>query len=177
MTLLPEIPECLASSPQSLISPSSKSLYAHASPNLRKVLSHSTLILGHIMVNIRPSSFAVLLLAATQAKALAPRTGSSGPNQKEIQWGPCEGLNGTTPLLCATLSVPLDYSDPASNAGLNIEILKIPAVNGPSKGSIFFNWGGPGAAGKDEFQIWGQRILAYETLWMQLFINSLIFVA
>lgn len=80
--------------------------------------------------------FLFLLTGATASPLLQSRTNS-------INWGPCS-LNGTLPIDCANFTVPLDYTDLTSNRTLNLELLRVPAVNGPSKGSIFFNFGGPG---------------------------------
>lgn len=62
-----------------------------------------------------------------------------------IEWGPCdfEAL-GTLPVECGSLAVPLDYTDPSSNRTLNLELLRSRAIHTPSKGSILFNFGGPG---------------------------------
>ncbi|KAL2061477.1 hypothetical protein VTL71DRAFT_6854 [Oculimacula yallundae] len=62
-----------------------------------------------------------------------------------INWGPCS-INGTLAIDCANFTVPLDYTDTASNRTLSLELLRVPAINGPSRGSIFFNFGGPGIA-------------------------------
>lgn len=59
-----------------------------------------------------------------------------------IKWGPCS-FNGTLPIVCGNVSVPLDYTQP--NTSLNLQLVKVPAINSPSLGSILFNFGGPGA--------------------------------
>ncbi|KAK1830424.1 TAP-like protein-domain-containing protein [Podospora conica] len=66
--------------------------------------------------------------------------------KSSIKWGPCS-FNSTTPLPheCGTVTVPLDYSDPKSKATLTLSLLRSRAVTkGGSKGSILFNFGGPG---------------------------------
>jgi hypothetical protein len=66
--------------------------------------------------------------------------------ESSIEWGPCP-FNSTTPLPheCATLKVPLDYSDPESTETLTLSLLRSRAIaEGGSKGSILFNFGGPG---------------------------------
>ncbi|KAL5341278.1 hypothetical protein BJX70DRAFT_386838 [Aspergillus crustosus] len=45
---------------------------------------------------------------------------------------------------CGTLTVPMDYTDPHSNATIKLQLLKVPAVRTPKKGSILFNFGGSG---------------------------------
>ncbi|PVH74867.1 proteinase [Cadophora sp. DSE1049] len=83
------------------------------------------------------SKVVLLLLAGATATPLKQSRTNS------INWGPCS-LNGTLPIDCANFKVPLDYTDKTSNQTINLELLRVPAVNGPSKGSIFFNFGGPG---------------------------------
>ncbi|KAM5463507.1 hypothetical protein MauCBS54593_007501 [Microsporum audouinii] len=69
----------------------------------------------------------------------AKQTRSEG----KISWGPCE-IDGTRPIRCGNLSVPLDYTDRESKAALKLQLLKVPAANSPRKGTILFNFGGPG---------------------------------
>jgi hypothetical protein len=96
------------------------------------------------------------LLAA--AHATHPGQGIRSCPSKEIAWSPCV-LNGTNlPVSCGTLSVPLDYTDKHSNTTLNLEIRKIPAANSPSKGSILFNFGGPGDSGFGDIAIFGELL-------------------
>ena len=64
-------------------------------------------------------------------------------NQSSIQWGPCS-IESPLDTQCANLTVPRDYTQPNSSATVQLELLKVPAVKGPSKGSILFNFGGPG---------------------------------
>ncbi|PGH14105.1 hypothetical protein AJ79_03222 [Helicocarpus griseus UAMH5409] len=68
-------------------------------------------------------------------------------SQSKIQWGPCDPKevgNSTEPIQCGTLPVPLDYSDPKSDKKLQLRLAKISATSQPSRGSILFNFGGPG---------------------------------
>ena len=64
-----------------------------------------------------------------------------------IDWFPCP-QNGTLPLKCGTLEVPLDYEEFTSNQSLTLQLVKIAAVKQPKKGSILFNPGGPGGSGR-----------------------------
>ena len=66
-----------------------------------------------------------------------------------VTWAPCAQQNASLPLQCGTLTVPLDYSDPTSNRTLDLQLVKVSAVNQPRKGSILFNPGGPGDSGRD----------------------------
>lgn len=77
-----------------------------------------------------------------------------------ITWKPCSlGLNETAPMSCGSLAVPLDYTDTSSNKKLMLELLKVDAVNSPSKGSILFNFGGPGASGKADLAYFAGMLL------------------
>ncbi len=66
---------------------------------------------------------------------------------RSINWFPCT-QNGTLPITCGTLTVPLDYVDTTSNATLELQLVKVSAVKQPKKGSILFNPGGPGSPGR-----------------------------
>ena len=52
------------------------------------------------------------------------------------------------------------YTDKDSTETLNLELLRTKAVKEPVKGSIIFNFGGPGATGKEDFAYYGRRLLA-----------------
>ncbi|KAK2748950.1 hypothetical protein FQN57_007233 [Myotisia sp. PD_48] len=81
------------------------------------------------------------LLAAAQA---------SSNQSQPIQWQPCDEteVNSTVPIQCGNFHVPLDYTDKTSDATLKLELAKVPATSQPSKGSILFNFGGPGGEGR-----------------------------
>ncbi|KAF7547481.1 hypothetical protein G7Z17_g7696 [Cylindrodendrum hubeiense] len=77
-----------------------------------------------------------------------------------IVWKSCDlGLNETAPMLCGSLVVPLDYTDTYSSETIKLELLKVDAVKSPSKGSILFNFGGPGATGKAAFALYANLLL------------------
>ncbi|MCU1631912.1 MAG: tripeptidyl-peptidase Serine peptidase family, partial [Micrococcaceae bacterium] len=60
--------------------------------------------------------------------------------EQEVQWEDCE-----EDFSCATIDVPLDYSDPGRG---DIEIAAIRAdATSEAKGTILINPGGPGASG------------------------------
>jgi hypothetical protein len=77
-----------------------------------------------------------------------------------IQWEECQLDDASVPVECATLPVPLDYTDKDSTETLNLELLRTKAVKEPVKGSIIFNFGGPGATGKGDFAYYGRRLMA-----------------
>ncbi|KAB8264680.1 TAP-like protein-domain-containing protein [Aspergillus pseudonomiae] len=63
---------------------------------------------------------------------------------ERIAWGRCQEDTVTAPAQCGNLTVPLDYTEPESDKTLQLQLLKVPAIREPKKGSILFNFGGPG---------------------------------
>ncbi|KAK5997430.1 Serine protease Hip1-like protein [Cladobotryum mycophilum] len=77
-----------------------------------------------------------------------------------IHWAPCQKPNPTS-MQCATLKVPLDYTDKKSTETVDLKLLRVPAaVKAPKKRSILLNFGGPGASGVDDFDYFAERIQA-----------------
>lgn len=79
-----------------------------------------------------------------------PEPGSSDPPKpaladfysQQLDWSSCEGS-----FECATLTVPLDYRDPAGET-IDLALLKVPAARPDERvGSMVVNPGGPGAPG------------------------------
>ncbi|KAE8343267.1 hypothetical protein BDV24DRAFT_33957 [Aspergillus arachidicola] len=99
-----------------------------------------------------------LLIGVAQGTPLL-RSPTHHARNQQIQWSPCEA-NGTLATECATFPVPLDYTNEASNATLNLELIRIRAPNSPSKGSVFFNFGGPGDNGKLSLATYGPMLQA-----------------
>lgn len=105
--------------------------------------------------------FVLCFVASAAYAAAAPwAPGTSfhdARSTQEIEWSPCGelGFNQTVPLSCGSLTVPLDYTEPDSGETLDLQILRIPALKQPSKGSVFFNFGGPGASGIGEMALLG----------------------
>lgn len=95
-------------------------------------------------------SYLALLLLFFQAGiaySQTPPPHYGQPQSQRITWGPCD-LEGSSPLECGNVTVPLDYTDLDSNKTLEIELVKSPATKKPSKGSILINFGGPGIGGR-----------------------------
>jgi len=90
--------------------------------------------------------------------ALAVSLAGAAQGQK-INWGPCHDVNSTQPVVCANFTVPLDYTNPNSNTTIQLELVKVPASVTPSKGSIFFNFGGPGFESRQTMGITGKLFL------------------
>lgn len=93
-----------------------------------------------VMISLVFSLFWVSLLIGAQA---TPTLTSKYARSNKIEWTSCqeEGIEG---FKCGSLTVPLDYTDPSSDQTLDLQVLKIDATKTPKKGSILFNFGGPG---------------------------------
>lgn len=63
----------------------------------------------------------------------------------ELEWSDCEAFE------CATLTVPLDYGDPAGEQ-IEIAMTRAPASGDDRIGSVVLNPGGPGGSGVDYLQ-------------------------
>lgn len=106
-------------------------------------------------------TFTTLTFAALVAAA------SCGAPPAKFNWTSCpfeeafrETLNITIPFQCSNLTVPLDYVDTKSNKTIDLQLSKIPAANGESQGSIFFNFGGPGLEARLNLVAQGEHLLA-----------------
>ncbi|KPM36353.1 hypothetical protein AK830_g10221 [Neonectria ditissima] len=93
------------------------------------------------MLSFLPLSHLLLLLPTAFAESC--HQDKIIPNH-DIAWKPCEFKSVSSEISCGSLVVPLDYSDPCSNKTIELKLLKVHAVREPSKGSILFNFGGPG---------------------------------
>lgn len=72
------------------------------------------------------------------------------PIPEDIKWGECDGIyeiynnmSSVEQFLCGTMTVPLDYSDPDDERTHIMDLFKIPAQSGQSKGTIIMSMGGP----------------------------------
>lgn len=95
-----------------------------------------------------PLAWKAVVVALTAHVAAIPHSRETNAG---IAWAPCEASLleiATAELLCANITVPLDYSDPQSNTTHTLELVKAPALTQHSRGSILLNYGGPGADGR-----------------------------
>jgi pimeloyl-ACP methyl ester carboxylesterase len=68
-----------------------------------------------------------------------------------LAWGPCpSGPRDLSSARCATLVVPLDWSDPTGPT-IDLALAELPATGGPAEriGTLLTNPGGPGGSGVD----------------------------
>ena len=113
-----------------------------ASADLPKSLRKWVSVSDSIMI-----SYGIVVLASLSAAYAYPRSPEQG-----LSWGPCPAeMNFTSayPYECATLNVPLDYTNEDNGKRLDLALLRVKALNQPAKGSILFNPGGPGATGTE----------------------------
>ncbi|KAL5432736.1 hypothetical protein PMIN06_011914 [Paraphaeosphaeria minitans] len=104
---------------------------------------------------------ATLIISSSLASALPHGTNKS--SESTLEWAPCKlDFPKTTtdkiagPIDCATLQVPLDYTDLASNNNnLQLQLSRHAATKEPFKGTIIFNPGGPGGSGVEEVDTTG----------------------
>lgn len=83
----------------------------------------------------------------TPAPTAPPMTAPPALPQAAIQWGACED-DVDPEFECATLSVPLDYANPAGEQ-LALALIRLPAAAGRREGAVLLNPGGPGGSGYD----------------------------
>ncbi|KAL5338700.1 TAP-like protein-domain-containing protein [Aspergillus crustosus] len=80
------------------------------------------------------------------------------PRTDGVSWGACEvEIPG---IECANFIVPLDYTDTESQETLDLKLLKVPTVQTPKNGSIFFNFGGPGLGSRGTLASLAPSLLA-----------------
>lgn len=113
------------------------------------------------------TSVSLLLASCGLANAL-PHAATKRTDSDGLNWAPCdldlpEGLEPASkgPVDCATLEVPLDYTNPDSKP-LDLQLVRISASKEPVKGSIIFNPGGPGVSGVSELYVEGKGELYRE---------------
>ena len=96
---------------------------------------------------------------ASAAQTATPA--SSTPDAAaQLDWSAC--AEAPSPWACATLTVPLDYTDKKSNATLRLDLLRAPASKKcDKKRSILLNFGGPGADGVADFALFAERMQAW----------------
>ncbi|KAE8395056.1 TAP-like protein-domain-containing protein [Aspergillus alliaceus] len=86
----------------------------------------------------------ILLASLLIGSYATPLTIPNHARSEKIAWSSCEAEIVTAPMQCGNLTVPLDYTDPNSDATIELQLLKVPARHEPKKGSILVNFGGPG---------------------------------
>lgn len=97
------------------------------------------------------------ILAITNVNALTHARDTEG-----LDWQACPELNANvtaangvegTPVECANLNVPLDYTQPGSEP-LQLDLFRVKATKEPVLGSVLINFGGPGGPGATNLPAW-----------------------
>lgn len=106
----------------------------------------------HVLAMLSSTFISVLGLAAV--------TQATSSSCKSLRWAECEDIDSdvTVPYECATHAVPLDWTEPEKH-NLTLQLLRIPAPVQPSRGSIQFNFGGPGAEARNVLLSLSPRLL------------------
>ncbi|MEU5246712.1 alpha/beta hydrolase [Streptomyces asoensis] len=95
--------------------------------------------------------------SAATGTAVAPPASLTG---QKLDWGRCKATEDSaapgSDWQCATLKVPLDWSEPDGNTiGLALVRTKSRAQGGDRAGSLLFNFGGPGGSGVSTLPSYG----------------------
>ncbi len=87
--------------------------------------------------------------ASAQASSAAPQAGSIIPARSTLHWHACSGQLAHEHIPdCITLSVPLNYADPAGrHISLALDMIPATAPASKQQGILLFNPGGPGGSG------------------------------
>lgn len=92
-----------------------------------------------------------------------------------IEWRPCDTgeFNTTVEIQCGALRVPLDYKAPESNRTIDLQLVKIPALVQPSRGSIQLNFGGPGVPTRESAVALGPLLQMYDSILLTTYVPNL----
>jgi pimeloyl-ACP methyl ester carboxylesterase len=106
---------------------------------------------------IRKCGPALLCALAAAGMATAPAGAHPSPPGTPLAWGPCETAAGWQ---CATATVPKAYGRPGKGT-FQLAVTRLPATDQKNKvGSLFINYGGPGASAVDITQAVGEFLFA-----------------
>jgi hypothetical protein len=97
------------------------------------------------------------LLSCVSATFALPSGKGDKSHHRHIKWHACGDTETELrelytvlplPIECATLSVPLDYTNPKAGK-LDLDLLRVKAIEEPVLGSVLFDSGGPGGTNVD----------------------------
>ncbi|MEU9186528.1 alpha/beta hydrolase [Streptomyces sp. NPDC048484] len=104
-----------------------------------------------------PLAGAAAPVAAAAAASTASGQGAAG-HAEPLVWGTCEGSGLDPRQECATVDVPMDYSDPGGQR-IGIAVSRIPAEKPAARrGALLMIAGGPGGGSLDEISGKGQTL-------------------
>ncbi|MFD0559152.1 TAP-like protein [Stackebrandtia endophytica] len=86
------------------------------------------------------------VVAAVTVSLVAASGAHATPTSDPIDWQPCEDAPEVD---CASITVPVDWTDPDNTETIEIGLARHRATGGESSGSVVINPGGPGGSGVD----------------------------
>lgn len=104
----------------------------------------------------------MLLSIAALATMFAANSLAAPVERPSIDWNECKDVDAKSNLTyqCSTLSVPLDYTN-TSRGELDLQLLRVPAEQQPAKGSVLFNFGGPGAEARNTLVLQAEALMLW----------------
>ncbi|RGP64967.1 hydrolases or acyltransferase [Fusarium sporotrichioides] len=107
---------------------------------------------------LRPTAISYLLIVPLSLAIGLPRN----DNVDGLDWKPCDlpfpksrQERIKEAIDCATIKVPLDYTNPKSGGEIDLQLIKVNATRQPARASVIFNPGGPGSSGVEEVAVLG----------------------
>lgn len=95
------------------------------------------------------------------ASVLATTLAAPATKNATIDWKDCPAdIVSKLPVKCGSTNVPLDYTDKSAGT-VQLNMVKVPAVKKPTKGSILLNFGGPGEEAQSTLALFGYVLQAY----------------
>ncbi|KAM0544207.1 hypothetical protein ACHAPJ_011958 [Fusarium lateritium] len=91
---------------------------------------------------------------------LAYSAGATSLKTRGLKWEKCNDIvsNSSLPYECTTHTVPLDWTEPHKGT-IELQLIKVSAPHQPSKGSVQFNFGGPGFENRNALLYDAERLL------------------
>lgn len=110
---------------------------------------------------MKPTTKSLALIAAASGivfGVVTPLTASATDATAPLKWTRCEGSGLDPRQQCATLEVPMDYSDPGGRT-IGIAVSRIPSENPDARrGALFLIPGGPGGSSLNNPSGKGQKL-------------------
>ena len=123
------------------------------------IMKVQSFLLSHVLLH----STQALSLPGDVHAALTTRTDFKKPS---IEWSKCDLDFGNvifnklqSTFDCATLEVPLDYTNSSDGRTVKLDLIRAKATKKPFKGSVLFNPGGPGVSGVESVVLGAAGIL------------------
>ncbi|KOS22357.1 Tripeptidyl aminopeptidase [Escovopsis weberi] len=99
-----------------------------------------------------------MILGLILLSLLQAGSGLAAPQTGPLKWFSCQ-QNASMPVACGTIAVPLDYTDPASQETIDVQLIRFNATKQPVMGNILINPGGPGGSGREFLAGFAQEMM------------------